>query len=64
LLKRVLGGRSSRLKTSLERLNEHRPPAMRPETAGRLIERFRPDIERLQRILDRDLSDWLSASSR
>jgi hypothetical protein len=64
LLKRVLGGRSSRLKTSLERLNEHRPPAMRPETAGRLIDRFRPDIERLQRILDRDLSDWLSASSR
>lgn len=64
LLKRALSGRAHGLKLSLERLNAERPPAMLPETRARLIERFHPDLERLQKILGRDLSPWRSPSSR
>ncbi len=40
-------------------------PAQRlsPETRTALIERFRPDIEKLQQLIGRDLSHWLRTSS-
>lgn len=34
-------------------------PAPRPETLAALRETFRPDVERLQVMLDRDLSTWI-----
>lgn len=35
-------------------------PSLDPATAGRLREMFRPEVERLEELLERDLSDWKS----
>lgn len=35
-----------------------RPPLLRPDQRRRLQDTFRPDIESLERLLDRDLSEW------
>ena len=35
-----------------------RPPKMRPETKNRLREKFRPSIEALEALIERDLSGW------
>jgi hypothetical protein len=46
--------------SSIKRLNTRvkpRPP-MRPETRQRLLDEFRPEIDRLSEILGRDLSSW------
>jgi hypothetical protein len=34
-------------------------PILDPRTRARLVDYFRPDVERLQEIIDRDLSPWL-----
>lgn len=39
-----------------------KPPEMNPDTRAVLVERFRPDVERLQSLLNRDLSHWLIMS--
>lgn len=62
-LKRVLRGRSRHVKQRLARLNADCPPAMRPRTRAQLVERFHPDIERLERIVGRDLGHWLSSTA-
>ncbi len=43
---------------SLVRRNLSRPP-FPPDLRAALIERYRPDILELEKLLDRDLSDWL-----
>lgn len=47
------------LKGAVWRRNVRRPPPMNPVTRLRLIEIFRPDVERLGGFLGRDLSAWL-----
>ncbi|SHH85483.1 sulfotransferase family protein [Cognatishimia maritima] len=49
-----------RFQTYLRKINfrEEQYPPMQPETRGILIQYFRPDIERLEQLLDRDLSEW------
>lgn len=42
----------------LLRANLRKPP-LAPEVCRDLVEYFRPDIERLQQLIDRDLSHWL-----
>jgi hypothetical protein len=37
-----------------------KPPEMNPDTRAALVERFRQDVERLQSLLNRDLSHWLT----
>jgi hypothetical protein len=39
-------------------------PSLDPELRARLARVFRPDVERLQDLLDRDLSGWLAAADR
>lgn len=63
LLKRALRRRSRHVKHMLARLNADCPPAMRPGTRAQLVERFRPDIERLEKIVSRDLGHWLSSTA-
>ncbi len=36
-------------------------PSLDPASRERLVDRFRPDVERLQKLIGRDLSDWLVA---
>lgn len=43
----------------LRRLNMVSPPPMRTETWDLLLDYYRPDIEQLQALIDRDLSHWL-----
>lgn len=45
------------------RHNLVRPPPMRPETRAALLECYAPDIERLQTLIGRDLSHWLTESA-
>ncbi|MGH7589624.1 MAG: sulfotransferase [Gemmatimonadota bacterium] len=47
------------LKRAVTQRNVTRPPPMNPETRLRLTEIVRPDVERLQELLKRDLSAWL-----
>jgi hypothetical protein len=42
----------------LRNLIRPRLPKMRPKTARRLRRRFRPDIEALEKLIERDLSRW------
>lgn len=46
------------------RLNQIKPPPMRPETWRGLQAEYRRDIERLQALLGRDLSSWLDRGAR
>lgn len=46
------------LKQAVSQKNVTAPPPMDPETRARLTEVFRPDIERLEELLNRDLSGW------
>ncbi|HUP00635.1 MAG TPA: sulfotransferase domain-containing protein [Gemmatimonadota bacterium] len=62
LIKRMLPKDVKELKSHLSRANALRPRPMNPDTRTRLAERFKPDIERLQGILNRDLSHWLTDS--
>lgn len=48
------------LREGLLEKNLARQPEMGPDTRAGLIEEFRPDIERLETLLGRDLSHWLS----
>lgn len=64
-LKRALGrlvpfGWRRKLRNLVEEVNEttFRPPPMSAATRRELIEHFRPHNERLERLLDRDLSAW------
>ena len=41
-----------------------RPPPMNPNTRLRLTEVVRPDVERLQELLGRDLSAWVDPRSQ
>lgn len=41
-------------------LKKQKPPRIDPEVRTRLLERYRPEIQRLQVLLDRDLSFWLA----
>ena len=47
---------------SIERLNTTQTTrtAMEPELHARLTEHFRPDINKLSELIERDLSAWLS----
>ena len=47
------------LRRAVTQRNVTRPPPMNPETRLRLTEVVRPDVERLQELLKRDLSAWL-----
>lgn len=49
-----------RLKATLTRFNEieTKRKEMSPETRGKLIKEFTPEIEKLEKMLDRDLSSW------
>lgn len=62
-VKRALPARMLRMARPLKRFNAVRPPAMAPATRAWLVERFRPDVERLESILDRDLSRWRADAS-
>jgi hypothetical protein len=48
-----------RIVLRLMRLNLRPAPPMRAETRERLVGAYRPDIEELQRLIDRDLDAWL-----
>lgn len=45
-------------RTRISQKNVTAPPPMDPETRARLTEVFRPEIERLEELLNRDLSGW------
>jgi hypothetical protein len=38
-------------------------PELDPETRAKLVVHFRADVERLQQLIDRDLSGWLRVDS-
>lgn len=38
-------------------------PELDPDTRAKLVAHFRPDVERLQQLIDRDLSGWLRVDS-
>ena len=57
LLRRALFGAARRVNA---RYNLAVAPAINPETRARLTAEFRPDILKLQELLERDLSHWLT----
>jgi Sulfotransferase family len=57
----IAAGRVPRATELDRRLNQIKPPPMRSETRLRLGAEYRPDIERLQGLLGRDLSSWLDS---
>jgi hypothetical protein len=60
----VLPRRARRsLRYLLQRWNDRRPPEIAPDTRRRLLDECAPDIVRLSRMLERDLTDWLRHSS-
>lgn len=48
------------IKLGVSQKNVTRPPPMDPDTRNRLTEVFRPDVERLEDLLGRDLSRWVN----
>lgn len=56
--------RMKALKVAVSQRNVTRPPPMNPDTRLRLTEVVRPDVERLQDLLGRDLSAWLDPRSK
>ncbi|HKY60217.1 MAG TPA: sulfotransferase [Gemmatimonadota bacterium] len=51
------------LRVRMSQRNVTAPPPMSADTRSMLTEVFRPDVERLQGLLGRDLSSWLDAGS-
>jgi hypothetical protein len=61
LLERVMRGPLRTLRTTLRDWNTaHGKPPLDPEIRADLRETYRDDIQNLQKIIDRDLSHWLS----
>ncbi len=60
LLRTLFPAFSRRAKYRLLNLNVKNPPPMAPRTRAHLSDVFREDIERLEELVGRDLSHWLS----
>lgn len=54
-----LSERATRIVTSVRRWNMDDPPQLSPQSRKRVVEIFRPDILKLQGMIERDLSSWL-----
>lgn len=52
----------SLLKNYLLKLNHRSQPKLKPEMRNKLLDEYREDILKLQNLLERDLSSWLSNS--
>jgi len=50
------------LHDTFQRLNRKERPSLDPEYRKKLTSRIRPDVERLQQLLDTDLSRWMEPS--
>jgi hypothetical protein len=49
----------NRIRANLQRtMPGPRPPKLAPETRARLAEHFRPEVDRLSQLLNRDLRHW------
>lgn len=57
----IMAGRLPGVADLDRRINQIKPPAMRSDTRLRLQAAYRPDIDRLQALLGRDLSSWLDS---
>ena len=57
------GARSS-LREKLQGWNDRRPPELRAETRRRLLDDCTPDVIRLSKMLDKDLTHWLRDERR
>ncbi len=61
IVEAILRGRwRARVYARLRRYNRQPPPPLNARTFRELTERYRRDIEQLQRLLDRDLSKWFN----
>ena len=59
-LEQILRGRwRARVYARLRRYNQRTPPPLDVRTRRELTERYRSDIEQLQTLIERDLSQWL-----
>jgi len=54
-----LSDAATRIATKVRRWNMDAPPQLSLQSRARLIEIFRPDIEKLQELIGRDFSAWL-----
>ena len=59
----ILPGRAKRIVRRMYDLNRAPPQPFPPELRSRLLAYYRPEIERIEQLIERDLSIWLEDAS-